>query len=115
MFLSKRGLRIERVARRCLDKLLTNPERIVIGLDYRLLDLLARLSPRLASRAINIWDVSERHIGIGVIIDAKNERADGTEHWSPYQDRMCWEPRNVLVTLSHRMLRQGIMSFHPTL
>jgi short-subunit dehydrogenase len=51
-FLAKRGLPIDRVARRCLDELLTDPERIVIGLDYRLIDMLARISPRLASKAI---------------------------------------------------------------
>ena len=47
-----RGLPLERVVRRCLDELLTNPSRIVIGLDYRLLDALTRLSPRLAGRAM---------------------------------------------------------------
>jgi short-subunit dehydrogenase len=51
-FLMSRGLPLERVARRCLDELLTNPSRIVIGLDYHLLDVLARLSPRLAGRAM---------------------------------------------------------------
>ena len=51
-FLMRRGLPPQRVARQCLEKLLTNPSRIVIGLDYRLLDVLARLSPRLADRAI---------------------------------------------------------------
>jgi short-subunit dehydrogenase len=53
-FLAKRGLPMDRVVRRCLDELLTNPERIVIGLDYRLLDLLARFSPRMASKAIGL-------------------------------------------------------------
>src|SRR5205823_12634935 len=52
MFLLRRGLRLERVVRKCLDELLSDPDRIVIGLDYRLLDILARLSPRLASRVI---------------------------------------------------------------
>ncbi len=51
-FLMSRGLPLERVVRRCLDELLTNPSRIVIGLDYRLLDVLTRLSPRLAGRAM---------------------------------------------------------------
>jgi len=51
-FLMSRGLPLERVVRRCLDKLLTNPGRIVIGLDYRLFDVLTRLSPRLAGRAM---------------------------------------------------------------
>lgn len=57
-FLQKRGLSLERVAQRSLDRLVTNPSRIVIGADYRLLDLLSRLSPRLASRAMRF--VSER-------------------------------------------------------
>jgi short-subunit dehydrogenase len=51
-FLIRRGLNVERVARRSLDKLLHNPGRIVIGLDYRFLDMLARVSPGLAGRAI---------------------------------------------------------------
>jgi len=49
-FLTRRGLPLQRVARRCLDRLLTNPSRIVIGFDYRLLDTLVRLSPRIAGR-----------------------------------------------------------------
>lgn len=53
-FLKRRGLSVERVAKKCVDYLLKNPSRIVIGLDYRLLDLLARFSPRLASRAMGI-------------------------------------------------------------
>ena len=52
-FLMRRGLRIERVARRCLDDLLTDPGRIVIGLDYRVMDMLARFSPRLAGRVMS--------------------------------------------------------------
>lgn len=51
-FLMTRGLQVERVARRCLDQLLNDPSPIVIGLDYRLLDLLARFSPGLAGRAM---------------------------------------------------------------
>jgi NAD(P)-dependent dehydrogenase (short-subunit alcohol dehydrogenase family) len=51
-FLISRGLPLERVARRCLDSLLTNPGRIVIGFDYRVLDLLARLSPWLAGKTM---------------------------------------------------------------
>jgi len=47
-FLAKRGLSLERVVRRCLDELCANPGRIVVGLDYRLLDMLARWSPQLA-------------------------------------------------------------------
>lgn len=53
-FLQARGLSLERVARRSLDLLAANPCRIVIGLDYCLLDLLSRLSPRLADRATRI-------------------------------------------------------------
>ena len=51
-FLSSRGLPLTVVARRCLDKLPSDPGRIVIGLDYHALDLLARVSPRLADRAM---------------------------------------------------------------
>jgi short-subunit dehydrogenase len=53
-FLLRRGLSPERVARLSLDRLLGNPSRIVIGLDYRLFDLLARLSPRLAGQAMRL-------------------------------------------------------------
>lgn len=51
-FLMSRGLPLERVVSRCLDELLTNPGRIVIGLDYCILDLLARLSPWLAEKTM---------------------------------------------------------------
>jgi short-subunit dehydrogenase len=51
-FLRAHGLPLERVARRSLDLLVKNPSRIVIGLDYRLFDLLSRLSPGLADRAV---------------------------------------------------------------
>ena len=51
-FLKTRGLPVERVVRCCLDQLLGNPARIVIGFDYHLLDMLARLSPRLAGRVM---------------------------------------------------------------
>ena len=57
-FLVTRGLSPERVARLSLNRLLANPSRIVIGLDYRLLDLLSRLSPRLADHAMRF--ASER-------------------------------------------------------
>jgi hypothetical protein len=40
------------VARRCLDELLADPCRVVIGLDYCILDLLARLSPWLADKTM---------------------------------------------------------------
>ena len=49
-FLIDRGLSLERVARRSLDQLVTNPSRIVIGADYHLMDMMNRLSPRLAGR-----------------------------------------------------------------
>ena len=49
-FLRSRGLPLGAVAKRSLDRLRTNPSRIVIGADYRLMDLLGRLSPGLASR-----------------------------------------------------------------
>jgi short-subunit dehydrogenase len=52
-FLVDRGLSLERVARRSLDRLMTNPSRIVIGADCRLLDLLNRLSPSLAGRVMS--------------------------------------------------------------
>jgi short-subunit dehydrogenase len=48
-FLMRRSLPTERVARRCADQFLRNPNRIVIGLDYHLLDAVARISPALAS------------------------------------------------------------------
>jgi NAD(P)-dependent dehydrogenase (short-subunit alcohol dehydrogenase family) len=51
-FLMNRGLRLDRVARRCLDELLADPCRVVIGLDYCILDLLARLSPWLADKTM---------------------------------------------------------------
>ena len=57
-FLMDRGLSLERVARRCLDRLVTNPGRIVIGADYHLVDALNRLSPSLAARVIQF--VSQR-------------------------------------------------------
>lgn len=53
-FLRARGLSLQRVARRALGSLLRNPARIVIGLDYHLLDLMARLSPGLACRAMGL-------------------------------------------------------------
>ena len=51
-FLVRRGKNVDRVARRCLDKLVGNPARIVMSLDYRLLDALARCSEPLASRIV---------------------------------------------------------------
>jgi short-subunit dehydrogenase len=50
-FLRTRGLPLREVARRSLDRLLANPSRIVIGLDYHLIDVATRISPRLASLA----------------------------------------------------------------
>ena len=57
-FLIRRGKRIEGVVRKCLDELLGNPGRIVTSMDYRLMDTLVRLSPRLASRAMGF--IAER-------------------------------------------------------
>jgi short-subunit dehydrogenase len=57
-FLIERGLSLERVAQRSLDRLVKNPSRIVIGVDYRSLDLLIRFSPRFAGRVM--WFASER-------------------------------------------------------
>jgi short-subunit dehydrogenase len=51
-FLSNRGIPLDGVARRCLDQLLSNPSRIVIGFDYRCVDLLARLAPSIAGRVM---------------------------------------------------------------
>jgi short-subunit dehydrogenase len=47
-FLHDRGLSPEHAARLSLRRMLANPRRIVIGLDYPLLDLMVRISPRLA-------------------------------------------------------------------
>jgi short-subunit dehydrogenase len=49
-FLARRGQPLERVARLAIDRLARDPRRIVIGGDYRLLDWMARASPRLAAR-----------------------------------------------------------------
>ena len=49
-FLAKRGLALDHVARKTLDKLPMNPARILIGFDYRVGDLIARASPALAER-----------------------------------------------------------------
>jgi hypothetical protein len=51
-FLETRGVPMDRVVQRCLDRLLGDPARIVIGLDYHLLDMLARLSPRIAGPVV---------------------------------------------------------------
>lgn len=53
-FLERHGLLLDHVARRALDRLLTNPSRIVIGFDYRALDALARFSPALAGRMMEL-------------------------------------------------------------
>src|SRR5207248_4838021 len=59
-FLLARGLSLEHVARRSLDRLVANPSRIVIGIDYFLFDLLSRLSARLTARAMQFG--SERAV-----------------------------------------------------
>ena len=51
-FFVRRGRNVNRVACRCLDKLPGNPNRIVMSLDYRLLDALVRCSAPLASRIV---------------------------------------------------------------
>ncbi|MCU1260493.1 MAG: family oxidoreductase [Bryobacterales bacterium] len=51
-FLEGRGLPLELVARRAIDRLRNNPCRIVIGSDYWLLDVAARISPVLAELLI---------------------------------------------------------------
>ena len=51
-FLIRRGKNVNRVASRCLDKLVGNPGRIVMSLDYHLLDALVRCSAPLASRIV---------------------------------------------------------------
>jgi NAD(P)-dependent dehydrogenase (short-subunit alcohol dehydrogenase family) len=51
-FLARRGLPPERVAERCLRAVERNRSRVLVGLDYRLLDWLARASPELALWAV---------------------------------------------------------------
>ena len=48
-FLYDRGLSPEHAARLSLRRMLANPCRIVIGLDYHVFDLIVRISPRLAN------------------------------------------------------------------
>jgi short-subunit dehydrogenase len=52
--LETRGISPERVASLALDRLLANPSRILIGFDYRVLDLVARLSPGLAEQSMQL-------------------------------------------------------------
>jgi short-subunit dehydrogenase len=59
-FLETRGISPERVAFVALDRLLANPSRILIGFDYRVLDLLARLSPRLAEQSMRLGTIRVR-------------------------------------------------------
>ena len=49
-FLQQRGLPVDRVAKRALNKLVRNPARIVLGRDYLALDWLARLLPASAGK-----------------------------------------------------------------
>ena len=49
-FLQQRGLPVDRVAKRALNKLVRNPARIVVGRDYLALDWLARLLPASAGK-----------------------------------------------------------------
>ncbi len=48
-FLHARGIPLQTAARRAIDGMRGNPGRIVIGLDYRVMDAAARFSPRLAA------------------------------------------------------------------
>jgi short-subunit dehydrogenase len=59
-FLETRGASPERVACITLDRLLANPSRILIGFDYRALDLLARLSPGLAEQSMRLGAMRAR-------------------------------------------------------
>jgi short-subunit dehydrogenase len=59
-FLETRGASPERVACVVLDRLLANPSRILIGFDYRALDLLARLSPGLAEQSMRLVAMQAR-------------------------------------------------------
>jgi short-subunit dehydrogenase len=59
-FLRERGRAPESAAKLALDRLRKNPPRVVIGLDYWMLDLITRLSPRLALQAM---DWSTRRFG----------------------------------------------------
>lgn len=47
-FLARRAVPADHVARRCLRGVEQNASRVVVSLDYRLVDWLARLSPRFA-------------------------------------------------------------------
>lgn len=47
-FLASRAIPAERVARRCLDAVRKNRARVLVGVDYHLLDWLTRASPSLA-------------------------------------------------------------------
>lgn len=51
-FLARRAVAPERVAARCLRAVERNRSRVLVGLDYRVVDLLARLSPELALRVV---------------------------------------------------------------
>ncbi len=47
-FLARRAVPADHVARRCLRGVEQNASRVVVSLDYWLVDWLARLSPRFA-------------------------------------------------------------------
>ncbi|MDI1475684.1 SDR family NAD(P)-dependent oxidoreductase [Polyangium sp. y55x31] len=47
-FLASRGLDPNQVAERCLEGIQANAARVVLGTDYRILDLATRLSPDLS-------------------------------------------------------------------
>lgn len=50
-FLVSRGIASQRVARACLAGIRANRARVLVGFDYRAIDLLVRLSPSLAADA----------------------------------------------------------------
>jgi NAD(P)-dependent dehydrogenase (short-subunit alcohol dehydrogenase family) len=52
-FLSKHGLPADLVAARCLDRLQKNPARIIVGAQYRLIDLASRAVPSITQWAIS--------------------------------------------------------------
>lgn len=51
-FLARRAIPVERVAARCLRGVRKNAARVVVGMDYRLLDWAVRASPELAAAAV---------------------------------------------------------------
>lgn len=55
-FLQSRAVSPARVARRCLDGVRRNRSRVLVGFDYRLIDLAVRCAPSLALAAVTrMW------------------------------------------------------------